>query len=103
MTLQDLSDLSNKLAKHDNDSAQNASMRSTKETDATLLMTIDGEKDTRQRGIATQPNAFGINEAKLNVANGQISTTVKLEPKVDGGRRIKVAPPVVTLTGNDEM
>jgi len=101
---QDLADITKQLAKHDNETAQNASMRLTDDSNTDIHVTPDGaEESPRLSAAAVQQNVINAQQTKVNIANGQISTSIKIEPNGNGGRVIKVAPPVVAITGNDEM
>ena len=77
-------------------------MRSTNDADVAVPMTLDGDGKSSELSTTTQDTA-NAQPPKVNVANGQLTTSIKIEPTEEGGRSIKVAPPVVTITGNDEM
>ena len=99
--MQDIADISAKLAKHDNDSSDNASLPSN-DADFSVPLSLGGAGEQQMHSVA---RPVLPNQSKVNIANGQITTSVKIEPRRQdgGGGIVKVADPVVAITGNDEM
>ena len=94
-----MSDITSKLAKHDNDTSENAIARTEKNADEVVPMSLDSANDSQFSDIDKKPIA-AINYVKVGEVQHVTSVNIKAKQQSGDDDKNQIS---MSVSGTDEM